>query len=58
VTVEITLAPQGAGTLLTSRFTARPHGFMKVIFPIFKIMMGRFEKANMGYLKKAVESRT
>ena len=56
VTVAVKLEPRGSGTLLVSRFTARPHGFFKVIFPIFKLMMGKFEKANMGYLKKGVES--
>ena len=56
VDIDITLTPQGAGTLLVSRFHARPHGFLKVIFPVFKIMMAKFEKANMEYLKKAIES--
>lgn len=54
-TVAVTLQPQGSGTLFTSRFTARPHGIMKAIFPIFKLQMGKFEKANMGYLKQAIE---
>lgn len=57
-TVAITIAPQGSGSLLTSKFTARPHGFMIVMFPIFKLMMAKFEKANMGYLKKAIETHT
>lgn len=57
VAVDIQLAPQGAGTLFTSRFTARPHGFFKLIFPIFKRMMARFELANMGHLKRAIEAR-
>ena len=55
VTVTVTRAPEGPGTLLVSRFTARPHGFMKVIFPIFKRMMATFEKQVMLHIKKAVE---
>ena len=53
--VEISVSPQGTGSLFTSRFTARPHGFLKFIFPLFKIQMAKFERANMSYLKKAIE---
>ena len=56
-TIEVRVEPRGAGTLFASRFTARPHGFLKVIFPLFKIMMRSFEKANMGHLKRAIEAR-
>ena len=54
-TVDVSVRPQGTGSLFTSRFTARPHGLLKFIFPLFKIQMAKFEKANMGYLKKAIE---
>src|SRR5262249_48107297 len=57
VTVAATLRPEGTGTRITSRFTPRPHGFMKVIFPIFKLMMGRFEKQVMVNIRKAIEGR-
>lgn len=55
-TVDISVKPQGTGSLFTSRFTAHPHGFLKFIFPLFKVQMRKFEKANMGYLKQAIES--
>jgi hypothetical protein len=56
-TVAVTIRPQGTGSLFTSRFTARPHGFLKALFPVFKLRMARFEKANMDYLKKALEGQ-
>jgi hypothetical protein len=55
--VDISLTPQGAGTHFVSRFRARPHGAMRLFFPLFVTMMRKFEAANMIYLKKAVESQ-
>jgi uncharacterized protein YndB with AHSA1/START domain len=57
VELDITLSPSGAGTTLTSRFDARPHGAFRLIFPIFLVMMRREEARNMQLLKQAVEAR-
>ena len=43
------------GTRLHAAFTPTPHGWFRVIFPIFLVMVRRDEKANMGYLRDAVE---
>ncbi len=43
------------GTLLRADFTPTPHGWFRVIFPIFLVMIRRDEKANMGHLRDAVE---
>jgi hypothetical protein len=55
-TVRVTFEPKDCATLFTSRFTARPHGLMKAVFPIFKRVMADFEKANMGFVKAAIEN--
>jgi uncharacterized protein YndB with AHSA1/START domain len=47
----------GATTLRT-RFDATPHGFMKLLFPIFLISMRKEERRNMDLLKAAIEGRT
>jgi hypothetical protein len=54
--IDVSLTPVGTGTHFVSRFRARPHGAMRLFFPIFITMMRKFEAANMAYLKKAVES--
>lgn len=60
VTVELTvdLVEDDAGTLLTSRFDARPRGAFRLVFPLFMAMMRREEARNMQLLKDAVESRS
>jgi hypothetical protein len=55
--IDASLTPQGTGTRVVSRFRARPHGAMRLFFPIFITMMRKFEAANARYLKKAVESQ-
>jgi hypothetical protein len=55
--VDGSFTPEGTGTRVVSRFRARPHGAMRLFFPIFITMMRKFEAANAVYLKKAVESR-
>jgi Polyketide cyclase / dehydrase and lipid transport len=56
VTITIGLQPT-AGTRLSSDFEVRPHGFFRIIFPLFlmKIRMG--QAANMTHLKAALECR-
>ncbi len=57
VDLTITLVPESGGTQLTSRFDATPHGFFKLVFPVFLALMRREEAANMALLKQAVEAR-
>jgi hypothetical protein len=57
VDLTITLGPTPRGTLLTSRFDARPHGFFRVIFPVFLIILRRQENANMVNVKRALEAQ-
>jgi len=56
VDLTISLRPTASGTLLNSRFDARPHGFFRLIFPIFLIILGRQEKANMLNVKRFLEA--
>jgi hypothetical protein len=55
VDLDISVAPRDGGSLLVSRFDAKPHGWFRVIFPVFVQIMKRAEKANMAYVKKAME---
>jgi hypothetical protein len=45
------------GTRLLAAFTPTPHGWFRLIFPIFLLVIRREERANMGYLRDAVERR-
>jgi hypothetical protein len=58
VTFTARLTPEGEGTRLTVTFDARPHGWFRLVFPIFLVMMKRTERANMTYVKQAVERRS
>jgi hypothetical protein len=42
-------------TRLVSRFDARPHGWMRLVFPMFMQVMKRQERANMVNLKRVLE---
>ena len=55
VVFDVTLTPQGAGTLLASRFEAHPHGLTKLFFPILLQALRRGEKQNMRCIKQALE---
>ncbi len=55
VTLEANLSTAGSTTEMNTRFIATPHGFLRAIFPIFKIQMEKQEKENMVNLKKALE---
>jgi uncharacterized protein YndB with AHSA1/START domain len=57
VDLTITLVPESGGTRLASRFDATPHGFFKLVFPVFLALMRREEASNMALLKRAVEAR-
>jgi hypothetical protein len=55
VTSRCRLEPVPEGTKLYAEFEPRPHGWFRLIFPIFLHTIRREEKANMGYLREAVE---
>lgn len=57
VTVTIRLEPVPEGTQLFCNFDARPHGFFRLLFPLFLKKIRKEETANMGYLKAALERR-
>jgi hypothetical protein len=57
VTFTCTLEPVREGTKLQADFQPRPHGWFRLIFPLFVLMIRREEKANMGHIREAVERR-
>jgi carbon monoxide dehydrogenase subunit G len=57
VTMTVRLEPVPDGTRLSSDFDARPHGFLKLIFPIMLRRLRAEEKANMGHIRTALERR-
>ena len=57
VTVTIRLEPVAQGTRLHSDFDARPHGWFRLVFPLFLAKIRKEESANMTYLREALERR-
>ena len=57
VTFTCTLEPAPEGTRLHAMFEPTPHGWFRLIFPIFLVMISREEKANMAHLRAAVGRR-
>jgi hypothetical protein len=55
VVFDVAITPQGTGSLLVSRFDVRPHGLLKLFFPVILRELKRAEKQNMGYIKKVLE---
>lgn len=59
--IEVTLTgrfePVPEGTRLDADFDPRPHGWFRLVFPIFLLVIRREEKANMGHLRDALERR-
>jgi hypothetical protein len=43
--------------MLSVDFEPIPHGWFKLIFPIFLFIIHRQERANMAYLRDALERR-
>ena len=43
------------GTRLSVDFDARPHGWFRLVFPLFLLKLRRDEKANMTYIRQALE---
>lgn len=57
VTFTCRLESVAEGTRLHAAFEPTPHGWFKLIFPLFLIVMRRDEKANMRHLRDTVERR-
>lgn len=57
VGLTCTLEAVSEGTRLTSDFTATPHGWFRVVFPLFLMSIRRQEVRNMGLIKGALEGR-
>lgn len=57
VTVTIRLQPTAEGTLLSSDFDARPHGWFRLVFPLFLVKIRKEEAANRTHIKTALERR-
>jgi carbon monoxide dehydrogenase subunit G len=57
VRFAVRLEPVDEGTRLHAEFDARPHGWFRLVFPIFLLMIKREERANMTHLRIALERR-
>lgn len=51
------LEPVPEGTRLHADFDPRPHGWFRLVYPVFLIMIRRDEKANMSHLRDVLERR-
>jgi hypothetical protein len=57
VTFTCALEPVAEGTRLHAEFQPRPHGWFRLIFPLFLMIVRRDEKANMVRVRDALERR-
>jgi len=55
VVLKVSLSAQDGGTRLSSRFDVRPHGLMRLFFPVVLRSLRRAEQRNMASIKKALE---
>lgn len=59
--IEVTFAcrfePHPKGTKLFAEFQPRPHGWFRLVFPLFLLMIRRDEKANMVHIREELERR-
>lgn len=55
VVIDLTITPQGTNSLLYSRFDVRPHGLLRLFFPVLLRELKRAEKQNMSYIKNVLE---
>lgn len=59
--IEVTftgrLTPVANGTRLDASFEPTPHGWFRLVFPIFQFATRRQERANMLYLRDSLERR-
>jgi carbon monoxide dehydrogenase subunit G len=57
VTVRCRLEPVTEGTKLFVDFEAVPHGWFKLIFPLFLTRLRKEERANMTHIRETLERR-
>jgi uncharacterized protein YndB with AHSA1/START domain len=57
VFVRCRLEKVADGTKLFVDFEAVPHGWFKLIFPLFLTRIRKEERANMGYIRETLERR-
>ena len=57
VTFTCRLVPVGEGAELHAEFRPRPHGWFRLVFPLFLLLIRRDEKANMAHIRNALERR-
>ena len=57
VTFSCRLSRVRDGTRLDASFEPKPHGWFRLVFPVFLLVIRREEKANMGHLRDALERR-
>lgn len=57
VTFSCRLEPAREGTRLNTDFDVRPHGPLRLIFPIMRRRLRAEEKANMSHIREALERR-
>ncbi len=57
VTFSGRVRPDAGATRLDVTFEAEPHGWFRLVFPVFFRVMKRKERANMANLKRALEAR-
>jgi uncharacterized protein YndB with AHSA1/START domain len=55
VTFTGTLTPHQTGTRLVVSFDARPRGWMRLVFPVFVLVMKRQERENMVNIRRTLE---
>jgi Polyketide cyclase / dehydrase and lipid transport len=57
VTFTCHLDPLPGGTQMHVTFEPTPHGWLRLVFPVFLVILRRQEKHNMGLIKSALERR-
>lgn len=55
IVFDATVSPSGNGSRLAVRFDVRPHGMMKLFFPVLLQILKRGERRNMERIRKALE---
>jgi hypothetical protein len=58
VTFTCRVEPVLEGVRLHADLQPTPHGWFRLIFPIFLVMIRRDERANMEHLRRALEGRS
>ncbi len=57
VTMTVRLEPANEGTRLVTHFDVRPHGPLRLIFPIMLRRLRADENANMSHIREVLERR-